>query len=171
MTARRKAQIENDPHFEEQTSSTSTDASVEDITQIRRNMIAQERRVVKRTILTEFIGAFIVIPQHGLQKVMVYDISENGIAFDVDQNYGNLKDEEEVAMRVYMNQSTYFPFVVQIRNVRRIEDEGVIRVGAHFVKGTINDEALFHFVKFIETVAASLRRDNGDVMVSNLTDL
>jgi len=52
--------------------------------------------------------------------------------------------------------------------VRDVSDEGVTRHGVNFVKGTVNDQALFHFVKFIETVSASLQTDHGDVMVSNL---
>ena len=32
----------------------------------------------------------------------------------------------------------------------------------------MNEDALKHFVRFIESVSASLRTDSGDVMVSNL---
>jgi hypothetical protein len=103
-------------------------------------------------------------------RVALYDISENGLSFDIDASVGPLKEGEEIAMRVYMNQSTYFPFVTKVRNVRSIPDEAVFRHGVNFVKGTINDVALHHFVKFIENVSASLRRDGGDVMVSNLTE-
>jgi hypothetical protein len=45
----------------------------------------------------------------------------------------------------------------------------VSRHGCGFVKDTVNEEALYHFVRFIETVSASLRTDAGDVMVSNLS--
>ena len=44
----------------------------------------------------------------------------------------------------------------------------MVRHGAGFVVGTINDVALHHFVHFIESVSASLETDNGDVMVSSL---
>src|SRR5690606_5715850 len=101
-------------------------------------------------------------------KVDIYDISENGIAFDIDERQGQFQKGEEVAMRVYLSHDTYFPFIVRIQNERRLEGEAVSRHGANFIKGTVNDEALFHFVKFIETVSASLERDRGDVMVSGL---
>ena len=71
-------------------------------------------------------------------------------------------------MRVYLSQDTYFPFIVKIQNFRVLNGEGSCRHGANFIKGTVNDEALFHFVKFIETVSASLEKDSGDIMVSGL---
>ena len=139
-----------------------------DITEMRQDMINDERREVRRTILTGFIGAFVVVPNQGLLKVDIYDISEDGIAFDMDWEEGQFDVGEEVAMRVYMNQHTYFPFIITIKNTRLLASQEASRHGASFVKGTVNDEALYHFVKFIETVSASLERDSGDVMVSNL---
>lgn len=138
------------------------------MTERRQEMLTHERREVKRTILSEFIGAFIVIPQRGLQRVSIYDISDNGIAFDLDPEAGKLMAGEEVAMRVYLNNQTYFPFIAKVANVRLIPEEGVTRHGCGFVKGTVNDVALHHFVRFIETVSASLQTDHGDVMVSNI---
>jgi len=144
-------------------------APIVDMTERRTEKITEERRKVRRTILTEFIGAYVVVPQHGLFKVTVYDISEGGVAFDVEFGKGHFAVNEEVAMRVYLNQHTYFPFVIRVTNVRGIDDENVVRHGANFVKGTINDQALLHFVKFIETVSASLETDAGDVTVSRIT--
>jgi hypothetical protein len=144
-------------------------APVIDMTEARNEMISQERRRVKRTILSEFIGACVVVPAKGLVKVNLYDISENGLAFDVLEGAGHFKLGEEVAMRIYLNQQTYFPFVVTVQNIRVVTDENVYRHGVGFVKGSINDVALHHLVKFIETVSASLRSDQGDIMVSNLT--
>lgn len=143
-------------------------APVLDMTERRNQILGDERRKVRRTILTEFIGAFLIVPERGLQKVALYDISDNGISFDTDFDAGQLKVGDEVAMRVYMNHQTYFPFVIRVSNARAIDEEGVHRHGASFVKGTVNDVALHHFVKFIETVSASLQTDHGDVMVSGL---
>lgn len=149
-------------------STSKNTAPVIDMTEKRQEILMEERRQVRRTILSEFIGAFVLIPEKGLLKVNLYDISENGLAFDIDGEAGHFALGEEVAMRVYLNQQTYFPFVVTIQNLRAVGDENVFRHGANFVKGTINDEALFHFVKFIETVSASLQSDAGDIMVSSL---
>lgn len=146
----------------------SESAPVVDMTERRNEILSSERRTVRRTILSEFVGACIVVPQKGLQKVALYDISENGLAFDMDPELGQFTNGEEVAMRVYLNHQTFFPFIIKVANVRFINDEGVHRHGANFIKGSVNDEALHHFVKFIETVSASLHTDHGDVMVSNL---
>jgi hypothetical protein len=149
--------------------SDTNNTDVVDMTVAREEMINKDRRKVKRTILTEFVGAFAVLPDRGLMKITLYDISENGIAFDLEPQEGMFLEGEELAMRVYLNHSTYFPFTVTVANSRVLEEEGVIRHGAAFVKGTINDVALHHFVKFIENVSASLRKDGGDVLVSNIS--
>jgi PilZ domain len=146
-----------------------TAAGVVDMTERRNQILGEERRQVRRTILTEFVGAFIVVPERGLQKVALYDISDNGLGFDLDLADGALRVGEEIAMRVYLNHQTYFGFIARVSNERMVEEEGVYRHGVSFVKGTVNDEALHHFVKFIETVSASLQTDHGDVMVSGLT--
>jgi len=148
-------------------------APILDMVERREAILKDERRDVRRTILTGFIGAFVVIPTRadntgGLLKVDIYDISPNGIAFDMEDRHGQFKKGEEIAMRVYLSHDTYFPFIVTIQNQRQLHGEEVSRHGANFIKGTVNDEALFHFVKFIETVSASLERDRGDVMVSGL---
>lgn len=144
-------------------------AEVLDITEARQEILSRDRRDIKRTILTEFVGAFVVVPEQGLLKAALYDISENGLAFDLDLMDGGFNVGDEVAMRVYLNHSTYFPFTINVSNSRVIESEGIVRHGANFVKGTMNDVALHHFVKFIENVSASLKTDSGDVLVSNIS--
>lgn len=151
------------------TSTSRSKAPVMDITEVRKEMINSERRIVKRTILTEFIGAFVILPDHGLLRVSIYDISDNGVAFDIDTEKPIFKENEEVAMRVYLNHKTYFGFIVKVQNTRFVPSEGLVRTGTHFCKGTLNDVALHHFVKFIETVSASLKTDDGDIQVSNIS--
>ena len=143
-------------------------APVLDMVERRNEMLTQERRKVRRTMLSEFIGAHVVIPDRGLQKVVIYDISDDGIAFDVPADDGTFSIGDEVVVRVYLNQQTYFPFVVRIANARAVPEEGINRHGGLFLKGSVNDVALHHFVRFIETVSASLRTDRGDIMVSGL---
>src|SRR5665213_949941 len=94
-------------------------APVIDMTEKRNEILSQERRQVKRTLLSEFIGAFVLVPRKGLMKVTLYDISENGLSFDVEETAGHFALGEEVAMRVYLNQQTYFPFVTKIQNSAR----------------------------------------------------
>ncbi len=141
---------------------------VTDITDLRQKALAEDRRIVKRTILTEFIGTHVVLPGLGLKKVSLYDISTHGVSFDLEPKLGNFKVGEEIAMRIYLNQDSYFPFNLKVSNNRFDPEENVHRHGANFIKGSVNEEALFHFVKFLETVSTSLKKDDGDILVSNL---
>ncbi len=143
-------------------------APVLDMTERREAIIQQERRRVRRTILSEFVGVHVVVPQQGLMPVHLYDISDDGLSFDIPVASGRFRQEEELAMRVYLNHQTYFPFTVKVANVRVLSEEAVCRHGVNFVKGALNEDALRHFVKFIESVSASLETDSGDVMVSKL---
>ena len=139
-----------------------------DITELRSDALKADRRQVRRTILTEFISVHTVVPGSGLMKVTLYDINDKGLAFDTENKSGHFQIGEEIAMRVYLNQQTYFPFIVKIKHVKEVPDEDSHRHGVEFVNGTINDVALHHFVKFIENVSAALKQDRGDVLVSNI---
>lgn len=165
MTARRKEQISNEdelrPAFE-------TNQAVFDMTERRQEVIKEERRLVKRTILTEFIGAYAVIPEQGLAKVAIYDISEQGMGIDLETEYGNFAEGEEVAMRIYLSNDTFLPFVAKVYNVRKVPEEGVYRHGVAFMKESTDNDALMHFVSFLESVSTSLRTDNGDVVVTKV---
>lgn len=143
-----------------------SNAEVESITEIREEMISEERRRVKRTLLTEFVGASVVIPGSGLVKVSLNDISRGGLAFDVQEKYGQLTLGDKVAVRVYLNHTTYFPLSVTVTNSRFVKEDGVYRHGTEFLKGTVNEEAVHHFIRFMETVSTSLRADLGDLMLS-----
>ncbi|MEZ0390731.1 MAG: PilZ domain-containing protein [Pseudobdellovibrionaceae bacterium] len=151
-----------------QTTIENHEASVVDITEIRTEVVNQDRRQVRRTILTEFIAVHTVVPGMGLMKVALFNVNENGLAFDIDFRKGHFQVGEEVAMRVYLNHQTYFPFVVRVKHITDVQDEEVHRHGCEFVGGTINDVALHHFIKFIENVSASLKHDKGDILVSNI---
>jgi hypothetical protein len=163
MTARRKAQLTN---REDMAKGSKESASVQDITQMRQEILTQERRRNRRTILTNFIGAFIVIPEVGLQPVILYDVSNDGISFDTEFDAGRFKMGEEYAVRVYLSRDTYFPFVVTVKNVRELKSEGVFRHGTTFQKHGSHEEALRSFIKFVETISTVLRKDSGDHIIS-----
>ena len=143
-------------------------AAVIDIVGKRSEIIESERRQVRRTILSEFLSAFVLVPRRGLLKINLYDISENGLSFDVEKSSGQFAIGEEIAMRVYLAQDTYFPFTVKVANVRLIEDEDSLRHGVIFQKESLNSDALTHFVRFLESVSASLQTDRGDIIASSL---
>jgi hypothetical protein len=132
----------------------------------RKRMLFQERRNVKRTILSEFMSAMIVLPERGLLKVGLFDISEEGISFEIEQGSGEFKVGEQLLMRVYLNQKTYFPIQVSVKHVTEDLKSNVVRHGTEFVSGALNDVALQHFIKFIEMASATLKKDDGDLMVT-----
>lgn len=135
----------------------------------KQKMLIHEKRQIKRTILTEFVSAMVVVPDKGLLKVAIYDISEQGVSFDVEFDQGSFKVDEEVSMRVYLNQKTYFPITVQVKHITEENIEGVTRHGAVFLRQAATDAALQYFVKFIEEVSQGLKKDNGDLMVPKIS--
>ncbi len=166
---------------EEETDRTHSKASVVDIVAKRDEIIQNERRSVKRTILNGFIGVHVVVPEirrrssafhKGLLRCSLHDISSSasgiGVSFDLEEKEGHFQPGEEVQMRIYLNHKTYFGFLVKTRSSRLIKEEAVYRHGASFVKDSFNQEAIEYFVRFIESVSASMKTDYGDVIVSNL---
>jgi hypothetical protein len=144
-------------------------APVIDMEEKREEFLSQERRDRRRTILTEFIGAFIVLPSQGpknggLQKVTLYDISENGVSFDMDPSVGQLRSGDELAMRIYLSQKSYFSFTIKVINTRFEKDEEVYRQGCQFLRDSLNKDALFYFVKFVEAVTLNMKTDLGDLL-------
>lgn len=145
----------------------SLSTEILDLVEPRQAILKEERRDLRRTILTEFVGAFAVVPERGLLRVSLFDISEDGLAFEVDQGQGAFHSDERVAMRIYLNHKTYFEFVVEVKWQEVFDDAGFVRHGAQFVKNTVNDVALMHFVKFIEAVSVNLQADAGDLQISS----
>ncbi len=138
----------------------------------RKELLLKEHRQTKRTILSEFVGAFIIFATNGpnlggLQKVNLYDISDDGLSFDMEPSVGRLRVGEEIAMRIYLSQKNYFSFTVRVTNLRFEKEEGTNRHGCQFLKGSVNKEALYHFVKFIENVSLNLKEDFGDKLTQN----
>lgn len=163
ITARLKAKTDTKIN----TNSKAKSAPVLDLDEPRMKKKEEERRDVKRTILSEFISAFVVLPEKGLKKVALYDISDTGISFDVPMEDGAFAKGEEVALRIYLNQMTYYPFIVRVAHVSSLTLEGISRHGSIFKKNTVNNDALHHFVKFVEAISTGLKRDAGDLIVSN----
>ncbi len=150
-------------------SSESSDpkAAILDITELRVKQIQEDRREAKRTILDGFIGASVVIPGRGLLKVNLFDISKGGLSFDIKLEGGLFREGEEVAVRFYFNQTSYFPFVVRVTSCRVFEEEGYGRHGANFVSDLSNMSVLNHFVDFLESVSTSLKSDSGDLFIND----
>jgi len=163
------------PHLKKSVKKTESDFAVRTEEKIfnfdseKKKILFQERRQVKRTILSEFMSAMIVLPEVGLMKVELFDISEEGISFETEEKSGQFKVGELILMRVYLNQKTYFPVQVKIKHTTPDLSSGVIRHGTEFEKNASNDVALRHFVKFVEAASAGLKKDDGDLMVHRIS--
>jgi hypothetical protein len=145
-----------------------TSSSVVDITATRNAMVIEDRREIKRTILTEFISVHAVVPGYGVMKVFLYDVTKNGLAFDLELNKGRYNIGDDIELRIYLNHQTFFQINTKVANVREVAEDGVVRHGCEFIKDSVNNDALEYFVKFLESVTASLRRDNGDILISKI---
>lgn len=137
-------------------------AQVLDMVERRQEAITKERRALKRTILTEFIG-FSIVTEKGLLEVSLYDISKSGLSFECHFKIPSIIRGNEVVARIYLTQKTYFPFTIKVTNIRE-EDDGYYRYGTEFVKDELKKDALQNFVEFVETVSQHLKADNGDLV-------
>lgn len=127
-------------------------------------VLLKERRQVERTILSDLISGMVVLPEKGLCKVSLYDISNEGLAFTLDKEMGSFQPGEEIALRVYLNRKTYFPLHVKVKHATFDIDEDVIRHGVEYIVGSSNDVALQHFVNFIISLNEGLKIDDGDLI-------
>ena len=161
LTSRLKTVV-NEPQVQK-------DANVVSYDEQKQKFLVHERRQIKRTILSEFVSAMVVIPEKGLMKVGIFDISDQGISFDMEMDQGSFKIDEEISMRVYLNHKTYFPIAVQVKHATLEASEAVIRHGTVFLRQSENDAALQYFVRFIESVSLGLKKDNGDLMAPKIS--
>ena len=143
-------------------------ADLIDMSEKRREIIKSERRNVTRTVLSQFIGVFVVLPKWGLQPVSVYDISESGVSFDMLNDMGSFEIGEAVTLRIYLSHDSYFTFSVDVANVRKSKGEGTTRHGSIFKKNDDSYKTLFFFAKFLENVGRVVRKDNGDKLLGRV---
>jgi hypothetical protein len=143
-------------------------ASVVDISMARDRIIEADRRQVKRTILTEFISVHAIVPNQGVMRVYLHDITEAGLSFDLGNERGHYNVGDEVELRVYLNHQTYFKIDSKVAHITELKDEGSVRHGCVFTKNSVNSEALSFFILFLESVTANLRRDGGDTLVTKI---
>lgn len=144
------------------------DATVVDVTQKILEQQSEDRRKVQRVVLNEFISAHVHVPGRGLLRVILKDIHEGGLAFDLGEREGAFNRGETLEMRFYMNHETYFKFTTKVAHFTHNTEDGVYRHGCQFVGEGINDVALQHFISFLQNIAASLKTDRGDRTISQI---
>lgn len=153
---------------ENKPNASGAEGQVLDVTQRIQDRQADDRRRAKRVVLNEFISAHVYVAGRGLLKIALKDINEEGLAFEVDQRQGEFTRGESLEVRFYLNHETYFKFHVQVAHATHLENEAVYRHGCKFTGDSLNNVALHHFTSFLQNIAASLRTDKGDRIITNL---
>ncbi len=150
------------------TEGTDQDTQVFDVTQRIQDRQAEDRRKIKRVVLNDFISAHVYVPGRGLLKIALKDITDKGLAFEIDEKQGQFTRGENLEIRFYLNHETYFKFQVAVAHGAFSADDAIYRHGCQFVGDSLNNVALNHFVLFLQNIAASLRTDKGDRIITNL---
>ena len=115
----------------------------------------ERRRARRRPILNTF-SLFVVVPKKGVHRLVIHDVSDLGIGFDLDtegesQTDFPLTPGEIIDLRLYLNQSLYLPLSVE---VVRIEERHLLRrVGAEFSnRSARNHKAFLSFLNMLDEV-------------------
>jgi len=123
-----------------------------------------ERRHSKRRPILETFSIFIVIPQKGLYRLAVHDMSEDGMNFNVDIEGEPIfsfqpKVGESIDIRIYLNKSLYIPLSIQV--VRITQHPSGRRVGAEFHHKKSESYKAFHtLLHLLDSIVNVLRIDN-----------
>ena len=123
------------------------------------------RKSLRRPILDTFFIS-VVIPKHGLYKLHVFDMSENGIGCEIDateieelSTVFPTKEGEIIDLRFYINQSLFIPLVVKLIRIQKINSTH--RIGFEIQdKESKNYQALSSFVKLIDSMANIIQFDD-----------
>lgn len=120
-----------------------------------------ERRKAKRRPILDTFSIFTVVPKKGIHKLVVHDLSELGVGFDLDTE-GEVHADFPVSpgsgleLRLYLNQSLYLPLGVE---VVRVDERGPIRkIGARFDdKTSASYKAFLAFLQLLDSVIDVVR--------------
>lgn len=73
----------------------------------------EERRRARRTAIQEGFQLYLAIPQTGMVRISLNDISKVGLSFRSDFDLG-LKLDQSIEGRIYLNPAFYLPFAGKI---------------------------------------------------------
>ena len=119
---------------------------------------AERRKSKRRQILSTF-SFFVVVPNKGVHRLPVHDVSENGIGFDIDLDDEDpsafpLKTGENLALHFYLNQSLFMPVSIRVMRIDEQPKSKVRRIGAEFAeKNSAGVQAMKAFTQMLDRVA------------------
>ena len=127
---------------------------------------SEDRRKKRRIIVSGLMNAAIVHSKGLIRDVFIYDISREGISFDLPHEY-NIKKDDQLHMRLYLNSVDFFEFTVVVKNRRPVDIEDFHRYGTVFHKlDTSTKKVIINLVNFIESASSILNKDRGEVLFS-----
>ncbi len=117
------------------------------------NKPQSERRRAPRISIQEIFSLFAVVPEKGFHRLVIHDINKLGIGFDLDAEgepfeIFQIKENQILDIRFYLNQSLYIPLKTRIV---RIQVKGAVRkVGAEFTQ--TNNKCLRALGSFLDAL-------------------
>ena len=120
----------------------------------------ERRRTGRREILESFSFS-VMLPKKGDYRLPVYDVSELGMAFDLDMEGEELSQfpvsaGETLDLNFYLNQTLYIPLSVRI--VRIHEIEGKRKIGSEMAETESKYyQAYCSFVELLDKIIGALR--------------
>lgn len=115
----------------------------------------ERRRARRRSVMGTF-SLFAVIPKKGVHRLAIQDISDLGMAFDLDVEGESptdfpLEKGETISLRFYLNQSLFLPLDVRIARLE--ETPQGRRAGGEFVQTDGKGyKAFLSFLKLMDEV-------------------
>jgi hypothetical protein len=117
-----------------------------------------ERRKTRRRPILETFSFFCVVPKKGMHRLLIHDVSDQGIGFDLDaegeedQTF-SLKSGEALDVHLYINQSLYLPLSVKVARIEERNVGGrVRRIGAEFSVKDKGYEAFGAFLAMLDSI-------------------
>jgi hypothetical protein len=122
-----------------------------------------ERRKARRRPILNTFSLFVVAPKKGFHRLVIHDVSDLGIGFDLDTEGEDpgmfpIQPGDQVDLRLYLNQSLFLPVTVE---VVRVQDQNTVRrVGAEFGdKNSKGYKAFLSFIQMLDGIVDAVRID------------
>lgn len=89
--------------------------------------VENERRLTRRRPVFATFSVFIVVPKKGLHRLILNNVSEKGIFFNIDiegesQTDSKITVGETLDVRFYLNISLYIPLTIEIKRIEPKEE-------------------------------------------------
>lgn len=121
----------------------------------------KERRTSDRRPLVEKFAFFVVVPQKGVHRLPIHNLSEGGLAFDLDLEGEALSDfvlqkGEALDVHFYLNPSLFIPLGVRVAWIQ--EEETKRTIGVQISKTqTKGYRAFIAFIQVLDEISGGVK--------------